>query len=90
MKIQDLHHIYKNLTTTRELRNRVPLQPGYGTGFSTVPDGEEEITYNVYLDQRSLKDLARKAAGQKSQKTKAGPILVSVMGRRRLPRQGQL
>jgi hypothetical protein len=75
--------IYDRLETTRNLHKRVPLVGG-GTGFTTVPDGAESLTYMVTVDLEQLKQMARKAAGNKGQVAVDGPLEVAVMSRRRL------
>jgi hypothetical protein len=67
--------------TERNLSKRVPLTGG---GFSTAPDGTEEILYEVFLDGCALNGMARKAAGSKGQMSTDGPLTVKVISRKRI------
>jgi hypothetical protein len=71
-----------NASTARELRKRVPLE-GQAKGFTTVPDGIEDITYSISIDHALLDVLAQKAAGNKSQKSKDGPVTVQIVSRKK-------
>jgi hypothetical protein len=79
--------VYPRLRTTRELRKHVPatFAPGStGRGITSVPDGTEEIYYEVSLDTTGLAIMARKAAGSTGQKSVDGPVTVKVLKRTRL------
>lgn len=78
--------VYPKLRTTRQLRKRVQVTIGSngGTGFQTVPDGAEEVYYEVSLDLADLQHMARKAAANKGWKAKDGPLHLRVLATKRI------
>ena len=75
--------IFPNCQTTRSLQKQVATKDGFGARW--VPDGIEEITYEVLLDQPALHSMARLAAHSKGQKAVDGPLLVRVLNRVKIP-----
>lgn len=73
--------IFPKTYTTRKLRKRVPLT--FGSGFTTIPDGEEELYYETSVNLDLLDQMARKAAGNSSSKSSDGPLTVKILARRR-------
>jgi len=75
-------------TVLRQLRKPVETSgnlPSGGT-FSSIsyePNGIEEVSYRVEFDVRAIESLAKKAAGNKSGKSRLGPITVRVNSRRK-------
>ena len=48
-------------TVAREVRKRVPIPPERNiSGFTTAIDGDEEVTFDVYLDEADLREVARR------------------------------
>ena len=77
--------IFTNKTSTREIKQTQKKEyPGGGVGFTSVVVGKEEVTFNVAIDTGDLMLMADKAARNKSQRCKAGPVLVEVVRRKRL------
>jgi hypothetical protein len=78
--------IYKTLETTRRLHKRVPLVIAgrQANGWTTEPDGHERVVYAVEMDFDALAALARKAAGNKSGKSRLGPLTIEVIQRERI------
>lgn len=74
--------VYPRTRTTRLLRKRVPLASG--SGFTTEPDGVEEVFYETRIDMPALDYLARKAASNKAQRSIDGPLEVRILERRRI------
>ncbi len=74
--------IFKKTRTTRQLYKQQPSVSGKGT--ISVRDGDEEIFFQTSLDWDELNEMARKAAGNKSEKSHDGPVIVKVVERRRL------
>lgn len=52
-------------------------------GLACVPDGFEDFTYEVLLDEDALRAMAMKAAANKTGKSADGPLKVQVISRRR-------
>ena len=75
-------------TLRREVRKRVPLA-GHGSGFTTVPDGHEDVTVQVEVDHeaiaRRLFEQAARSRGQRSRYMN-GAVLVRVVSRKRVER----
>lgn len=76
--------IYSGRKTTRQLRKTRMIKDEHSVGFSSDPDGQEEVTYDVLIDLPAMSAMARKAAANKSGKATDGPLIVKVTGRRRL------
>jgi hypothetical protein len=81
--------IFSNQKTIRDVSKRVPVTQGTGLGqgakgFTSIPDGQEEVTYNVELDMRAVESMAKVAARSKGQKSQDGPLRVIVVTRRKL------
>jgi hypothetical protein len=79
--------IYPKLRTTRERHKQVPatFAPGVqGHGVTSVPDGMEEVIYEVSLDFDAVACMARRAAKSRGQKSVDGPLTVKVLKRTRL------
>lgn len=76
--------IFKTSTTTRERRKQVPVVIGSGKGFTSVPDGHEELQFETSLDITGLYMMANKAASNKSGVCNDGPLRVSILRRKRL------
>ncbi len=70
--------IYKRLETTRKLYKRGE------NPYINQPDGAERIIYAVDMDFDGMAELARKAAGNKSRKSRLGPLTVEVIKRERI------
>lgn len=68
--------------TVAEVRKQIPCTNG--VGFTHVPDGKEEITYEVTADVVMLEQMARKAARNTRRESIDGPIKVRVTSRRKL------
>jgi hypothetical protein len=79
-----LQIVYPKTRTTRPLMKRVPLQGG-GTGFTTVPDGTEELYYQTEIQLELLHEMARRAAGNKRATSSMGALTVTIISRRKLP-----
>lgn len=75
--------IYRKSHAVRELRKRVPLT-GPGQGFTTVPDGKEEVWFSTSVDTAQLQEMARKAAANRSGVCRDGALEVRVLSRNRL------
>lgn len=76
---------FGRFTVMRDLRKRVPLA-GAGTGFTTVPDGRERVTVELWIDvERLARALGGQAAVNKSGRAKiwAGLIEARVVERER-------
>lgn len=88
MKANRQHTLIRTAQTlTRELRKRVPLPRdpvGKVSGFTTVADGQEEVTFDVYLSEAGLRQLAERAAHNQRSRAIDGPLLIVVTGRRRI------
>jgi hypothetical protein len=76
--------IYPRNRTTRKLYRREPITEPGTRGYRSLPDGEEEIHYEVSMNIDALHSLARKAAGNKSQRCVDGPLTVRVLERKRI------
>lgn len=84
--------LYPKLVLVRDLFKRVPVNretPGLDwasrqTGYTSVPDGQEEFFYSVTVDWAGLEAMAHKAARSKGGKSADGPIAVRITGRRKL------
>ena len=75
--------IANGLKVIRDVSKRMPVTQGTGkgagaTGFTSMPDGQEEVTYTVELDWRAVASMAKQAARNKGQKSKDGPLCVIV------------
>jgi hypothetical protein len=70
--------IYKRLEATRKLYKRGE------NPYINQPDGVERIIYAVDMDFDGLAELARKAAANKSGKSRFGPLTVEVIKRERM------
>jgi hypothetical protein len=87
----DREVIYKNQGTIRQLSKRMPatfVEGSHGKGFTSVPDGQERIIYEVSVDRSALHHMARKAAGNKSGVANDGALRVRVVERHRIPAEG--
>jgi len=73
--------IYPKTRIARELYKDVPKIAN--NEFVWEPDGAEEIWYEVSLNLAAVEDMARKAAGNYGQVSKAGPLRVRVLKRER-------
>jgi len=82
MATQFTEIIYPRTVTTRPTRRHAPLE-GEGVGFTSVPDGIEELVYETRIDLDALNALARKAAGNKAQRARAGALQVRIIDRRK-------
>ena len=76
--------VFPRTRIVRAVRKRVP-PAGPGKGFTTEPDGEEELYYSTSVDLEELHQLARRAAQNKSGKAVDGSLEVRILERRRLP-----
>ena len=76
--------IYPRNRTSRRLYRREPINEPGTSGYRSLPDGEEEIIYEVTMDIEALHSLGRKAAGNKSQRCVDGPLAVRVLERKRI------
>jgi hypothetical protein len=78
--------IYKKLETTLRLHKRVPLAIAgrQANGWTTGPDGHERVVYTVDMDFEALPVLARKAARNKSRRSRLGPLTIEVIQRERI------
>jgi hypothetical protein len=74
--------IYPKTRATREVRKRIPCQDG--RGFTSVPDGQEEIFYETSIDLNALRLVAEQAARNKKGTSKDGPLFVRIIARRRI------
>lgn len=54
------------------------------TGFTSRPDGHEEVFYSVTVDMAGLDSMAHKAARSKGGKSSDGPLVVRILERRKL------
>lgn len=75
--------IYRKSLAVREIRKRVPLT-GPGQGFTTIPDGKEEVWFSTSIYPDQLQEMARKAAANKSGICRDGALEVRVISRNRL------
>jgi hypothetical protein len=75
--------IYPKTRTTRALRARVPLDQTGVHGFTTIPDGTEEIFYETRIDLDALHAMARKAASNQSWVSTDGAVRVRVLATRK-------
>ena len=55
-----------------------------GNSFTWKPDGKEEVWYEVSVLPAAVEDMARKAAGNESQVSRAGPLRVRILKRDRV------
>lgn len=78
--------IFQHRITKRPLTKRVPLhgETTFERGFSTAPNGTEEVTYNVAIDIDRLEFMAHKACKSKGKVSHAGPLFVRIIKQRRL------
>lgn len=77
--------IYPHNLTRRKLHKREPITGNLQeTGFRSLPDGEEEIVYEVTVNLGMIDAMARKAAGSKGQKSSDGPLTVRVLTRKKI------
>lgn len=87
--------VFPKTRTTLQLRKRVPLaergvitergvERPFHQGYTTVPDGIEELYYETVIDLDALHDLARKAGSNKGGQSKAGPLSVRILSRTKL------
>ena len=67
--------------TIRELYKEVPIVTD--DRFDWEPDGAEEVWFEVSLNLAAVEDMARKAAANRGQTSKAGPLRVRVLSRER-------
>jgi hypothetical protein len=74
--------IYPKTRIIRQLYKNVPVITD--NEFVWEPDGSEEVWYDVSLNLASIEDLARKAAGNNGQVSRAGPLRVRVLKRERI------
>lgn len=74
--------IFSKLKTKRQVYKTVPI--GDVLGVRTMPDYEEELTFNVEVDMVVLSNMARRAAKNTHSRSVDGPITVTVAGRKRL------
>jgi hypothetical protein len=65
--------------TWRPIEKRVPTTDG--RGFTSVVDALEDIWFDTEIDETKLVSLARKAAANKSGKSRVGPIVVTITKR---------
>lgn len=80
-----MHTVVRVATTTRKLYRREVIndQPGV-MGTRSLPDGQEEIRYEASLNLAALDEMARKAAGNRRQRSIDGPLTVKVVSRKKL------
>lgn len=82
--------VFPKSRTVRELRKRVPIEsktvPGRvsGYGFTTVPDGREEVYYSTEIDGVALEYMAKRAASNKSGVCRDGALVVRVIERNKI------
>lgn len=74
--------IYPKTRTTRELYKDLPILTE--SGFDWEPDGTEEVWYEVSLNLAAVEDMARRAADNSGQVSRAGPLRVRVLKRTRI------
>jgi hypothetical protein len=75
--------VYQDLKARRVLsRRRTNTSPSW----DRVACGSEDITYAVELDHTDLEAMAIKAAGNKSGRSKRGPVLVRITSRKQAAR----
>ena len=65
-----------------EIRKQVPVTEG--TGFTTVRDGAEMITYELTCYPDELDAMAKVAARNKNSIAQRGPFRVKVLDRKRI------
>jgi hypothetical protein len=77
--------IYKNQRVRRELRKRVECSSDNGArGFTTMPDGYEDVTFSVDLDFDAVRSMAKRAAASRGQKCHDGALTVRIAKRVRV------
>jgi hypothetical protein len=74
--------IYPKTRTKRELYKDVPILTDNDLVWE--PDGEEEIFYEVAIDLAAVEVMARRAAYNSGQVSRAGPLRVSILERSRI------
>ena len=77
-----LQMVYPKTRTERNLYKLSPTRNGLGTKW--IADGKEEIFFETQMDLEKLLHMGRRAAGNASQKCTLGPVVVTVIGRRRI------
>jgi hypothetical protein len=75
--------IYPKAVVTRQLYKDVPTIAA-DNEFVWEPDGKEEVWYEVSIRPAALEDMARRAAGNHGQISRAGPLRVRVLKRARI------
>jgi hypothetical protein len=80
----DTVRILSDQATSRRLyRMEVEKRDDGGETRRSVPDGEEEIRFDVFLDRHALAAMARKAAGSNAGKSRDGALMVQVIAKRK-------
>lgn len=72
------HTAYRGTIRVKD-RKRVPATTGHG--FTSVDDGESDITFIATLDLNLLAHMAVKASRNKRGRSVDGPLLVEVLKR---------
>jgi hypothetical protein len=72
--------IYPKACVTRQLYKDVPTIDD-NNEFVWEPEGKEEVFYEVSIRLEAVEDMARKAAGNEAQVSRAGPLRVRVLKR---------
>jgi len=75
--------IYPKAVVTRQLYKDVPTIAA-DNEFVWEPDGKEEIWYEVSIRPAAVEDMARRAAWNQRQISRAGPLRVRVLKRTRI------
>ena len=75
--------IYPKAVVTRQLYKDVPTITA-DDEFVWEPDGKEEVWYEVSIRPSAVEAMARRAAGNQRQISRAGPLRVRVLKRARV------
>lgn len=77
-----MRHVIIRDKATRETRKKVPCTTGIG--FAWVPDGQEEIEYEITLDAAGMNKIVMRAASNANGTSVRGPLRARITNRRKI------